>query len=182
MKRKHKSILRSPGKARDGNSGQKKIFLQISGYLFLFLLFVIAIRFDDIKGTFNDSISYLTTRGTITSSSVRGSWTRGVYYHYDIRYEYYVAQKRYESNKITFSYTGAKDKKFAEEYITEYPIGKEVTVYYDSDNPSFSVLEPSIMDTHSFYLVASIFSACFIFFGFIWFLSHQGKADNHNET
>ena len=39
---------------------------------------------------------------------------------------------------------GEKNPRYAERYVSKYPIGKRVNVYYKSDEPTFSVLEPYV--------------------------------------
>ena len=57
---------------------------------------------------------------------------------YDIKYSYIVADTAYTSNQINFLSNGSKS---ASETARRYPVDKIVTVYYDTSNPSFSVLE-----------------------------------------
>ena len=58
-------------------------------------------------------------------------------------YSYTVHGVRYENNRRSFFSEGAiESPDYAEEVVQQYPVGKEVTVYYNPDDPSDAVLEP----------------------------------------
>ena len=57
-----------------------------------------------------------------------------------IAYEYSVTGRRHKSSQV--SYSGmSKASSEREALISRYPVGAEVTVYYDPTNPSQAVLE-----------------------------------------
>jgi hypothetical protein len=126
----------------------------------LLLLGVAFVRWHDIKGTyFINSAALARTNGRITVADIFCRNNKaGLNYHYSIRYEFWVDGKRYESEQVTFSYTGTTDRTFAEGYTNKYPVGKNVTVFYEEGNPSFSVLEPEKKDDGllNFFLVGLI--------------------------
>jgi hypothetical protein len=98
----------------------------------------------DIKGSYlSDLASFSSAEGRIVSSSTYTSkQKRTTYYHYSIEYEFAVDGKSYRSDEITFDNNYSINQEFAQIYINKYPVGKNVTVYYDPHDPSFSVLEP----------------------------------------
>jgi hypothetical protein len=110
----------------------------------------------DIKGSyFSDTASFGSTEGKIVSSSAYQARRRrggGVHYYYSIKYEFAVDNKSYNSDKITFASNSSYAQRFAQSYVSKYPVGKPVTVYYDPDDPSFSVLEPEVKGDFSIYL------------------------------
>jgi hypothetical protein len=108
-----------------------------------FSLWLILSNWHDIKGTyFSDPASFSSTDGRIVSSSTYTSTPkRKTYYHYSIEYEFTVNGKNYRSGEITFDNNYSLEQKFAQAYISKYPVGKKVSVYYDPRDPSFSVLE-----------------------------------------
>lgn len=58
-------------------------------------------------------------------------------------YSYTVHGVRYESDRRSFFSEGAiEGEDYAEEIVLQYPVGKEVTVYYNPDDPGDAVLEP----------------------------------------
>ena len=87
--------------------------------------------------------------GTITSSRVisgnkssgRGhSRTSAVHYEIRVTYRYPVDGMYFTGNRIKINPDSTTIRKFAEEELLSYPVGKTVTVYYDPENPEKSVL------------------------------------------
>jgi uncharacterized protein DUF3592 len=109
-----------------------------------FSLWLVLTNWQEIKGSFfSDLATFRSAEGKIVSSSTYTSTrNRKTYYHYSIEYEYVVNGKNYRSDEITFNDNYSIDQEFAQTYISNYPVGKKVTVYYDPHDPSFSVLEP----------------------------------------
>jgi len=62
-------------------------------------------------------------------------------YSADIRYAYEVDEKEYHNNWVSYGDYGSSDKSHARKIVDRYPVDKEVSVYYKSDNPDESVLE-----------------------------------------
>jgi len=56
----------------------------------------------------------------------------------DVRYQYFVNDKMYESQKITNKEIFIFNKT---NYLKKYPISKKIDVFYDPHNPKDSVLE-----------------------------------------
>lgn len=59
-------------------------------------------------------------------------------------YAYIALGIEYEGERIRFGTDGAAspNRHRAEQWVEEYPAGRKVTVYYDPQSPSESVLEP----------------------------------------
>ncbi len=113
------------------------------------------------KGRYFTDLSRLASaEGIIVSSSTYTSKSkRTIYYHYNIEYEFNVNGRYYLSNEITFSGEYSPHEQETRGYIREYPIGKKVIVYYDPQDPSFSVLEPNIYfnaELNMFFLVIAL--------------------------
>lgn len=113
------------------------------------------------KGRYFTDLSRLASaEGIIVSSSTYTSKSkRTVYYHYNIEYEFNVNGRYYLSNEITFSGEYSTHEEETQGYIREYPIGKKVIVYYDPQDPNFSVLEPDIYfnaELNMFFLVIAL--------------------------
>jgi Protein of unknown function (DUF3592) len=126
-----------------------------------FALFQIYLNWDDIRGIyFSDPASFSVIEGKIVSSSTYKSNPRrgGPNYYYEIEYEFIVNEKRYHSNRITFYENGSTNPGFAQSYVNKYPVGKQVNVYYDTNDPSFSVLEPEEKGGAEFELALLIIS------------------------
>ena len=118
-------------------------------------------------GTFSTIKDYLLsnidrqTDGVIIRSRIRhlrwGSTT-----HY-IRYAYTVNNRDYIGSKFNFGV-----KSFSpEDIVRKHPEGKAVTVYYDSSNPHYAVLEKSPLGAHIYIQVILI-----IFLFVLVFLTH----------
>ena len=77
-----------------------------------------------------------TVNGKIIESKVEKKWKyRSVYmghtdFHVLVKYEYMVEGIKYESDKISFWRESFNSKRKAENAISNYPLGKNVTVYY----------------------------------------------------
>src|SRR4030095_6690842 len=94
----------------------------------------------------------------VTSDRARRTGEEGTdRYEYSIVYEYSVKDKRYSSNKIRLGPTVGRD-------YEEYPVGREVTVYYEEQQPGLAILKPEISPdvTEPFKIGFSWLTAAFI--------------------
>ena len=83
--------------------------------------------------------------GVITSSEI--SEHRGedsTTYGADVTYTYRIKGKEYEGDSVTVSEMSTSNYGRAQKIVAQYPKGDDVTVYYDSSDPSDSVLERGI--------------------------------------
>jgi hypothetical protein len=95
------------------------------------------------------SKNWPSTAGRIISSSAKISSSSGSSgskaamptYSADIRYAYEVDEKDYHNNRVGYGDYGSSDKSHAQKIVDRYPVGKDVSVYYKSDNPDESILE-----------------------------------------
>ncbi|MFN2314727.1 MAG: DUF3592 domain-containing protein [Bacteroidales bacterium] len=112
------------------------------------------------------SKSWPIVQGTVTRSEVK-IWKRDGNTHYepDIAYSYSVEGKKYSSAKITVG-DGSLDNNAskAKRLQAEYPVDKEVDVYYDPDLPESAVLQPG---TKSGDLMLAGIAALFFFIGLL---------------
>ena len=85
------------------------------------------------------------TNGAITASNLQVRYFRGTKgYYAAIRYRYRVADRDYEGDQISFNRVHAATADAWQKVIDEYPVGKDVKVFYDPKNPSTAVLEPGL--------------------------------------
>ena len=63
-------------------------------------------------------------------------------YLLDVEYEYFVEGYKYTSTKPLFFGLYVFDD--VEAFLTKYPEGKEIEVYYDSTNPQKAVIETTL--------------------------------------
>lgn len=99
------------------------------------------------------------TEGKIIGSSGYTSNDRKkILYHYRIEYEYTVNGKVHHNDKVTFTSNSSANISYAQNYLGTYPMGKTIQVFYDPNDPSFSVLEPDKTSTYLlvFTLIFSI--------------------------
>ena len=97
------------------------------------------------------------TTGFIDSSYIFAKRGKGsTFCHYYIKYHFEVDRRIYYSDEITFSHTGEKQRSFAEGYVKKYPPGVAVTVYYEKNNPFFSVIEPNEKDPSLWFDLAAL--------------------------
>ena len=67
--------------------------------------------------------------------------TRTLYYP-EVRYEYEVFGQIYSGQQISFgANTGYSNQRKTQEILAKYPLGANITVYYDPNAPENAVLE-----------------------------------------
>ena len=115
------------------------------------MAFGIFSRYEDYRGILMNQNDYRIVQGIVTSSEViyhNHSW------HYVVVYEYDILGKTYKSDDVNFAATGRRLKSDAQALASQYPIGKNVTVYYDPKDPYFAVLDPNVYELDIFVLPA----------------------------
>lgn len=91
------------------------------------------------------SESWPTSTGVITYSDVNQTVDDGTtMYSAEINYQFNVENKSFTGNKISLASGGTSTSSLREikKDLQKYPIGKEVTVYYDPELPNNAVLIP----------------------------------------
>ena len=100
------------------------------------------------KKRVGESQSWSVVRGYITESYVGYEFKTDIddrshrVYHPELRYTYQVLGREYIGDKILFRQKatyGARKK--AQKFLVRYPVGQEVAVYYDPNNPADAVLD-----------------------------------------
>lgn len=101
------------------------------------------------------SESWPATSGEILSANVRTDEDDdGTSYFGDVSFRYVVDDTPYTSKNVSFGQYGSGNRGHAEEIVARYPVGSQVTVYYDPDDATTAVLEPGV--TWSSYFVLGI--------------------------
>jgi PDZ domain-containing secreted protein len=82
-------------------------------------------------------------KGTITQTDISvQEYDEKVRYVPVVRYTYQVNEQVHEGRRITFgSDMEFPSRQKATEYLAEYPVGAEVSVYYNPEKPSEAVLQ-----------------------------------------
>ena len=86
------------------------------------------------------------TNGTVVESRMWHSHARGGgKYRYNVEYNYSVENITYYGSLVSLERQSwpAGDRDIVEGIVDKYSTGKEVTVYYDSSKPEYSVLQPT---------------------------------------
>lgn len=65
-------------------------------------------------------------------------------YSPEITYAYTVNNEQLANKTIKFGENSYSNRRKAEEIANSYPVGRNVTVYYDPEKPDKSVLEPGV--------------------------------------
>lgn len=115
------------------------IFIVAGGSILFFGIFNI------IKA--NNSEHWPRAEGMILSSSVEGKRSTSSStstYHAYIRYKFNVKNVVFNGTKISYGDYGSSDSSHATKIVSKYPKNKNITVYYNDNNPEECVLEPGL--------------------------------------
>lgn len=101
------------------------------------------------------------TAGEITYSSVNESRDEdGTTYHADVEFTYVVDDRRYTSDTVSFGQYGSSNRRHAAGIVARYPVGTQVSVYYDPVLPDTAVLEPGVTWSSYFVLGLGLVFVC----------------------
>ncbi len=130
-----------------------------------------------------ESQNWSSTQGMITKSSLRQEVSyesSNTLYYPEVEYAYESLGTEYTGDRITFGgSTGYSQRNKTEEVLAKYPIGANVTVYYDPHAPEKAVLERKMGTGGNLFLILGILfllvSLCTVCFGGIFtFISFAG--------
>lgn len=153
------------------NSKSSPIITLVVGVAFIISAWQINIHFSvPMTEEAKASESWPTSMGTITNSEVNQSVDDGTtMYSAEINYQFIVENKSYTGNKISLASGGTSTSSLSEikKDLQKYPIGKEVTVYYDPELPNNAVLIPG---ADTFTKIIKYVPYVFGFFGIVMLL------------
>lgn len=118
----------------------------VSVLSFIVLALEVNDRKNEIYGFFLSPESFSSTNGEIMQAREKMAYKS--VREYDIRYVFRLGSSVYDSGVIDF--TGRYSE--VEKYLAKYPKGEKVKVFYQTDNPWVSALEPT---EKSYYLFLS---------------------------
>ena len=104
-----------------------------------------------------ESYSWPKTKGLVIASGVDQIDKRDPDFHYKslwrshVYYEFEVQGSKHQGNCVSFGEHAYDSSSKASDAISDYPVGKNVSVYYRSSDPDLCFLEPGI----TFSLVSS---------------------------
>jgi hypothetical protein len=116
------------------------------GFLFGAIGLGIAIWGWSVLSNARASLSWPTTEGRVVFSEVDHSTDSegGDSYSADIVYRYEVDDQEYENDRVRFGENSSSNRGPAEDLVERYPVGRNVDVHYEPDDPDNSVLEPGV--------------------------------------
>jgi hypothetical protein len=125
-------------------------------------ILILIFRFEDVRGSyFITTIDFSTVNGKIVESKITHGHRPN--YRFNISYNYEVNGIKYTNSRVGFGFKGSNDKSSVTEILSRYPVGKKVQVYFDSQQPNFSVLEPERNSRNDFYIVLFLSLAGILF-------------------
>jgi len=89
------------------------------------------------------SPSWPTVEGTVLESKVETRLGKGPRNMLEVRYEYTVDGRRYESSRVFFSQGSYRFRANPEAVAERFPVGSHPAVHYDPDEASIAVLDTS---------------------------------------
>lgn len=110
--------------------------------------------------------------GEVVYSDVeRRSDEDGTTYSAEVEYEFTVADRLLSGNLVKFGETSSSNSSHARRIVNRYPVGSEVRVFYDPNDPYLSVLEPGVHASTYFMpgfgLIFALFGSGFMIIGFV---------------
>ena len=117
------------------------IFLIIGVFGILFFLVSLPASIAELR-TANQALHWPTVKGEVVVSNIVSGSTGGKSLHVraNVRYRYTVKEKDYISGNIDS--VGYAQAGIDINYVKKYPKGKQVSIYYNPDNPAQAILEP----------------------------------------
>lgn len=87
------------------------------------------------------------------------------YYEPTLRYRYNVGPDQYEGTRLRFGWLTCQTQAAAERILAAYPVGRQLPVRFDPNDPANSVLEVEAANSNA--LVAIIFGGIALAFGLL---------------
>lgn len=126
-------------------------------------IFMLVKHFRD-KKKLEESQAWSATSGTVTQSYIREAESRDsdgyttISYYPEVRYSYQVMGVEYTGDQVAFGGSvGDSNRSKAGETLMQYPVGKDMLVYFDPQNPHAAVLERR-MGSKLFLIIGIIFT------------------------
>lgn len=131
----------------------------ISGFLLLVLgLLLISTGVNKLRLN-QQSVSWPVVTGTVLHASITSDLDEDheMRYRPIVRYEYTIGNKSHTNDNIGFRSGDYRDEEEAQQVIAPYIKGKPVSVYYQSDKPDRSVLQPGGSSGAAWFIVPGVF-------------------------
>ncbi len=126
-----------------------------------FLLFIVGKLYLSAR----DRHSWEIAQGIITKSAIKEA---GAAFSPDIEYQYSILGVEYKGTSVTMPLKQTYNAKVVQSWVSEYPVGKKVNVYYNPEIHHMAVLEKGFSIAGSWVLIGS--SLFLILSGFVFLL------------
>lgn len=132
----------------------------------------------NLTATSIQSINWPKVSGTVISSNMTISTfviesSYNTFYNEHILVTYAVAGITYNSGTYTFLPIGYQDINWTQQLLNEYPLGSNVSLYYNPDNPAQAVIVNGISWNGQVELVGGALCILFAFACFYWGIKHS---------
>jgi len=109
--------------------------------------------------------------GVITTSHLEVGYFKQMKGYYGvIEYDYSVGKTRFHGTRLSFNRVHLAVEDAWRPIVNSYPVGKQVLVYYDPNNPGLAVLEPGLhYEMRDMFVLALILIGIFVGV-FLWAL------------
>ena len=113
-----------------------------TGVLALFVSLILNVRFTRDNARGENSLAWPTTSGRVTQSriEVREHRTQPTDYVDFIEYEYSVNGRMYRGRTVDLRIRNVHDRAAMQAFVSSYPVGRQVPVHYDPQNPNDALL------------------------------------------
>lgn len=110
-------------------------------------------------------------KGVVTTSHLEVGYFKQMKGYYGvIEYNYCVGKTSFHGTRLSFNMVHLAVEDAWKPVVDSYPVGKQVTVYYDPKNPGLAVLEPGLHDEmRDMFVLALILIGIFVG-AFLWAL------------
>ena len=172
------------------NKNLKSLFI-FFGVITLFMGIVTFVPWTLNLSKSMETKNWSTTGGVILTSEIsshqeserdsNGHYRMVTYYSVNIVYQYIVNGFNYSCSRVSYStFDSTSDHNEAQQLANKYSVGKNVTVYYNPNNPSEAVLETGSTNiTYVFLILGVILTIAGIVF---LYLAFRRKRENQNKT
>lgn len=154
---------------------RSKILLEIGLILTLMIGCALLSNIDNLRWLFVDVKTFHQTSGQVLLSKIEPG---GIYggWRFDITYRYKVGELEFVSNRVHFGHQAEDNPSYAQSYVEKYPVGEQVIVFYDPNEPENAVLEPEVKwnGLLDFYLIITLLPiAVLVLSAYFFIKSHQ---------
>jgi hypothetical protein len=157
-----------------------KILLEIGLTFTLMISFAFLSNIDNIRWLFVDVKILRQTNGQVLSSKIEPG---GIYggWRFNIAYRYKVGELEFVSNRVHFGYQAEDNSIYAQNYVKKYPVGKQIVVFYDPNEPGNAVLEPEVKwnGLLDFYLIIALLPIAIFGLSFYFFIKNRQQRYIH---